>query len=658
MSVKPTETFLTFFETGNYLPFLKELVYTGVKFEVLNPDELSTKWAVVHFKKPSIKEVSYLEKLDFILDKYQPKGLFASLIDSRPETKLSEIQKLESSQNKHELFEITDLLFQYSTNQELLKKAKEVVLENPEKAYIFGKNLQLYKEQLDSFGLKVIADFRKNHDDQDIDESIPEVDFLSLKTRDALFFEKDNLDYVFDFKKSALGNFEVEKSTEFITNLENKIAEIKLQLKAKEYNPEKLSSRKYKELCTLYSDLELETILGHSERFVFSISEEEENKIQPSYAFISVSQESKENYKKIVRKNNLVAEPADWDKEIVVWDQSENLNAFKGVAQSLGTISTKETDPSLIISIFFSLFFAFCLGDAVYGLILASFCGYFLFFKNLKSQFENIFRLFFISGLATIVFGALLNSWAGDLFVKSPASGLLQSLQLINPLDPLAKVPVNQYLLGVGLSPIVAMLGLSAVIGLVNIMVGYTLKTINEFKAGNMANFFEELNWVAFLLSLVAWILSLGFAKSLSAVFLGVLAVTGLGFFVLNGGKGIGGKIISGLGKFYGLISFGADILSFTRLVAVGLTGGIIASVINLLAFLIYDSIPIVGLDILACAVVLLIGHAFNLVISLFGAYINPLRLHYVEFLPKFYDAKGRKLATLKTEFKYLKLVN
>jgi len=658
MSVKPTETYLTFFEDGNYLSFLKELVYTGVKFEVLNPDELSTKWASVYFKKPQANDATILDKLDIILSKYQPKGLFSALIDSRPKTHLSEIQNLQSGQKKQEIYHVVDLLFEYYNHKNLLERAIIVIKENPSKAFVFGKNLQLYKEQLDSFGIKVIEDFRKNHDDQDIDQNPPEIDFLSLKTKDALFFEKDNLDYVFDYRNNALGDFEIEKTEEFLTNLENNISELKELLLAKDYNPEKLSNSKYKQLCTLYSDLELENILHNSERFVFSLSEKDDNSSRPVYAFVSVSQESLEDYKKNANANNLVVEPVEWDKEIVVWKQGHNLSPFKGVAESLGTINTKETDPSLIISIFFSLFFAFCLGDAIYGLILVLFCGYFLFFKQLKSQFENIFRLFFISGLATIVFGALLNSWAGDLFSKTPINPLFTSLQLINPLDPLAKVPVNQYLLTIGLSPIVAMLGLSAVIGLVNIMIGYLLKTINEFKAGNMKGFFEELNWVAFLLSLVVWILSLALFPNLSSLILGVLGVFSIGFFVLNQGKTIIGKIMSGLGKFYGLISFGADILSFTRLVAVGLTGGIIASVVNLLAFLVYDSIPLVGLNILACALVLAVGHSFNLVISLFGAYINPLRLHYVEFLPKFYNAKGRKLATLKTEFKYLKLIN
>lgn len=656
MSVKTTQSYLTIFEQGNYLSFFKELVYAGVKFEVLNPDSLSSKWAEVEFIPNRTGDTLYLSKIDSILATTEKKGLFAAFIDTRPSVKLSEIQNLNSSNLRADLLIQAEELSAYIEQHTVYKKVQDLLKDNPEKSIVVGKNLLSFKDQLDVFGLKVIQEFRKNHDDQDIDQSVPEIDFISLGFKDCLIFSKENLEYVLGFQSSALGDFDISEATLFLKKQELELSQKKQRLNSIGCNPESLSKEKYKQFCILYSDLELENILIQSERFVFSLPDSKST-IKPYYAFISVHPDYLDKFEKTVSKNNLASEKVDWDKEIVVWQQSTNLNPFRAVAESLGTISSKETDPSLLISFFFSLFFAFCLGDAVYGLFLSLFCGYFLFFKRLKPKFENIFRLFFISGIATIVFGALLNSWAGDLFVKTPAGPLLEKIQLINPLDPNANLVVNKYLLSIGLSPIVALLGLSVVIGLVNIMSGYVLKAINEFKAGNTLNFISELNWITFLSALTIWIILAGVSPSLAIFALGTMLLTTIGFFIFNDGKGIVGKILSGFGKIYGLISFGADILSFTRLVAVGLTGGIIASVINLLATLIYDSIPVMGLNVLGFVIVLIIGHLFNLVISLFGAYINPLRLHYVEFLPKFYDAKGEKLATLKTEFKYLKLV-
>jgi hypothetical protein len=98
------------------------LVYSGVKFEVLNPKELSTKWANVNFVQPYIKENEYLKKLDLVLDYYQPKGLFSAFIDSRPTALLSDIKKIENSELKVKLFAVVDRLYNYHQNLKITCK--------------------------------------------------------------------------------------------------------------------------------------------------------------------------------------------------------------------------------------------------------------------------------------------------------------------------------------------------------------------------------------------------------------------------------------------------------------------------------------------------------------------------------------------------------
>jgi V/A-type H+-transporting ATPase subunit I len=102
-------------------------------------------------------------------------------------------------------------------------------------------------------------------------------------------------------------------------------------------------------------------------------------------------------------------------------------------------------------------------------------------------------------------------------------------------------------------------------------------------------------------------------------------------------------------------VQLAADLVSYTRIIAIGLTGGVIASIVNLMAFMLYQAGgPIFG--ILLGIIVLIGGHIFNFVLSVFGAYINPLRLTYVEFMPKFYDGRGRQWKPLKPEFKYTRV--
>lgn len=656
MSVKSTKTFLTIFKDNTHLSFIKNLVYQKIKFEVLNPIELGSEWEGVEFIKSNIVDnQDLLAKTDKILQTYQPTGFLNSFVDHRPEVDSKDVHYIDNSKDRDRILEIVNHLDKFQNYKIIETELAEMVAKCPDKTLLIGHDILNFKEKLDQFSKEVIAEFTTNHPHVELKEETHQIDFQHLQDYGVLLFDKDELDYILDYKKASHDDIKLYNHKDFLVYLREQKQIIINNLKEFSFNPEKISKDNYLLLCSIYASLEMEHILVEASHKVFKLSTDKADQVA-NYAFISVHPEDIKKFENLATKNEVAIETTEWSKDIVVWNRGASLTPFKNVAQSLGTIGSKETDPSLAITVFFSLFFAFCLGDALYGLILAVFCGYFIFFKNLKAQFEGIFQLFFIAGVSTVIFGALFNSWAGDLFVKTPLNPLFESIQLINPLDPLSKAPINQFLLEKGISPIVALLGFSAAIGFVTLMVAYIIKILNTLKAKNYQSFFEETNWFVFILFGVLALFAGSLPSAISSVVLGLFVLSGLAFFVTNSSKGIFGKILGGLAKFYNLIGFGSDLLSFTRLIAVGLTGGIIATVINLLAFLIYDSIPVPVLNVLLTAVILIVGHLFNLTISLFGAYINPLRLHYVEFLPKFYEPSGQKLNFIKTDFKYLKL--
>jgi V/A-type H+-transporting ATPase subunit I len=115
-------------------------------------------------------------------------------------------------------------------------------------------------------------------------------------------------------------------------------------------------------------------------------------------------------------------------------------------------------------------------------------------------------------------------------------------------------------------------------------------------------------------------------------------------------------KILGGLsGLYFGITGYISDILSYSRLLALGLATGIIGMVINIIGTMLNEMIPYVGW--LLMIFVLIGGHIFNLIISLVGAFIHSGRLQYVEFFKTFFEGGGKQFAPFMRESKYINLI-
>ena len=133
------------------------------------------------------------------------------------------------------------------------------------------------------------------------------------------------------------------------------------------------------------------------------------------------------------------------------------------------------------------------------------------------------------------------------------------------------------------------------------------------------------------------------------------MAISGAALLVLTQGrkrKGIIAKLVSGVGSLYNVTGYLSDLLSYSRLLALGLATGVIASVINTMGTLL--GFNVLGIIVLVIAFV--IGHVFNILINALGAYVHSSRLQYVEFFGKFYEAGGKAFKPLKINTKYIEL--
>jgi V/A-type H+-transporting ATPase subunit I len=662
MPLQNTQTFLLSLENKNPEEIIKKIYFSSLDFETLNPQELGGDWSNISFfdtKKNSNKQLEEdIKSLEFVLNQNQQKGFLNVFIDNRMEGSLQDLDNAKKEKEK-----ILGIVKTLQRQNEITSQKQEIeafIDQNPDKKILFGKNL-------DDF----VADFNEYVNDVFVDTQKPEVQISKLNSIDAISFSESTLDTVKSFitEKSDIAS-KLQTSRQVINALDKEYEKNSLALQEFGITTE-VDNLEYdilKKISALHAALELDLKIKNSLNYVFSLSKNKEG--GSNFVFITTLQNQADTASKILEKLEIPYQKTDWNQKIYDWQNNTGFRAFQSVAQSIGTIDEKESDPTNILGVFFMIFFAFCLNDALYGLLLSIFTGYFLFLTKVKEQFRNMFSLFFYSGLTTFLFGILTNSWAGDFFnselfknitntdlqENTSVHNFLSQFQVIDVLNPEANLPINNFLNGV--SPIIFMLMVSVVIGFLVLLSSYILRITTAIKRSDYSVAFGQIAWIFFLSTAVSYFILN--ANNYSLIGQILLSAGIISLLIFNQAKTFAEKILGflfGPRGLYGIIQMGADLMSFTRIVAIGLTGGVIANIVNLLAGILYTSTtPAVG--IILAIIMLFVGHTFNLVLSLFGAYINPIRLTYVEFMPKFFLGEGRQIQKFSPNLQYFRLVD
>lgn len=290
-------------------------------------------------------------------------------------------------------------------------------------------------------------------------------------------------------------------------------------------------------------------------------------------------------------------------------------------------------DPTPYISVFFMLFFAMCMGDAGYGLILIL-AG--LALGKVKS-FKSLAPLVTVLGAATVVVGFFFHTFFSiDIsqweWVK--ASGL-------------DKVMVPGKIIGYDGTMVVAI-----IVGIIHLCLAMIVRTVNATK--NLG-FFHSLSiwgWTVFIVGTIV-ALAAGMAFNLDSsvtkwiiIVLGAVAAIGI-FPLRNIGKNplinIGGGLWETYNTATGLLG---DVLSYLRLYALGLAGSMLGFAFNTLAVMARGD---GGFGWIAFIAIALIGHVLNIAMAVLGAFVHPLRLNFLEFFKNSdYDGSGRNYNPLK----------
>lgn len=329
------------------------------------------------------------------------------------------------------------------------------------------------------------------------------------------------------------------------------------------------------------------------------------------------------------------------EKPPVIIKNNNFIQPFETVTGIYGMPRYNEIDPTPYLAPFFIIFFALCLTDAGYGLVMA--IGTFLAIKLLKipREKQGLFRLLGYGGIVTFIIGALFGGWFGiDVAALSPGpiKNFIESVKIIDPMQDTVLFMVIAFSLG-----------------LLQIWFSQIVKAISASRNKLKGNMISGLTWAAFLAMGILWLISsfLHF-EILTKISLYIMLLTMIGLVVTESRntKNIFIKPIVGIiAIIQGLIGFMSDTLSYSRLMALGLATGIIAFIINTIAVIFRDLIPYAGWII--WVLILLGGHIFNLGINALGSFIHSGRLQFVEFFPKFMEGGGERFAPFKRESKY-----
>jgi len=332
------------------------------------------------------------------------------------------------------------------------------------------------------------------------------------------------------------------------------------------------------------------------------------------------------------------------------------VEAFEVITDLYGRPRSGMVDPTPFIAPFFPLFFGLCLTDAGYGLLLVLLSGGMLAFGKLNRSTRKFMRFILYSGIATVILGALAGGWFG-MDLSSSSSPIARALLSIKVMDPLENA--------------IQFFALSVFLGTIQVSVGFAVGGYVGFKESR--NFplkiravLLALSWISVSVGAGVFIASYLMPETMDpyiAAGTNLLKFGALGIVLFSivlgiaGKRGVGGSISDGLAfdGLYGIINLFGDLLSYARLLALGLSTGVIAGVINIIAKQLSQMIP--GVGIVFAALLVIVGHAGYTALSALGAFVHPARLHYVEYFGKFYEGGGEPFEPFSRKIDGVKLI-
>ena len=307
----------------------------------------------------------------------------------------------------------------------------------------------------------------------------------------------------------------------------------------------------------------------------------------------------------------------DLEEAPVFYDNPAWVKPFEFIMQLVSPPRYREIDPTPLLAIFFPLFFGLMVGDIGYGLIILAF-GLVIRYRFQAIAFaKNIANILIISSIPAIFFGFLFGEFFGDLGEK---------MGWIAPVHVLG-ITWNR------VDAMIPMLMVAITLGVIHVFLGLFIGIRNAIITKKRRHLYEKTGMLLMITGIVVLVAMLAKAVPSFALYPAlILMIIGLPLILL--GAGVFGTIE--------VMSTVGNILSYARLMAIGMASVILAMVANRLggAF----AFAVIGI------IVALLLHALNVILAMFSPSIHAVRLHLVEFFSKFYEGGGVPYKPFKKE--------
>lgn len=345
-----------------------------------------------------------------------------------------------------------------------------------------------------------------------------------------------------------------------------------------------------------------------------------------------------------------IEDPAFDDEVPIKIKNNKFATLFEPILRMYSLPNYHDIDPLPLFAPFFMLFFGLCMGDLGYGLIITAVSVALMFMKPDMKSFGQLGALL---GGMTCICGFITGTFFGINLAEVDWA-------FMKPIQPyFINDSMKEHFFGY--SP---MMVISVIIGLIQVLIGMTMAGCKAVKNYGFIYGVGKFSWV---LALVSAVVLFGFPMFgvviptfLQYVLYALIAVAAFGIYFLNNPAayskegslkkmlGVGMNLGSGLWATYGM-STGllGDLLSYIRLFALGLTGGVLGSVFNSLAMDMSPQIPVV--HELVMVIILLFGHGINFGLCMISSFVHPMRLTFVEYFKNAeFDGNGKEYSPFK----------